>query len=84
MASDDTKSDLQKQQYETKNNEDSDVFNCRFTNLTHEDDCPREDDESVFYFESDHLALKENSDYYKLVKSIAVLESQRIKIVEVW
>ena len=76
MAGDDSK---QEQKYELENN--LDTFECRFTDLTHKD--ANENVESVFYFESDHLALKGNSDYYKLVKSVAVLESQRIKIVEV-
>lgn len=84
MAGDDPKPDLQVHKYEVDNIQNCDVFDCRFTDLTHKDDCAREVDESVFYFESDHSALKGNSDYYKLVKSIAVLESQRIKIVEVW
>lgn len=82
MAGDNTKCNVQEHTYETNSIQDSDMFDCRFTDLTHKDDYAREDDESVFYFESDHLALKGNSDYYKLVKSVAVLESQRIKIVE--
>jgi hypothetical protein len=36
-----------------------------------------------FYFESDHLALKGNGDYLTLLKTIAVLESQRVKAVQV-
>ncbi|KAJ1171424.1 hypothetical protein NDU88_003286 [Pleurodeles waltl] len=42
-----------------------------------------EDEEpDVYYFESDHVALKHNKDYQKLLQTIAVLESQRIQAVQ--
>ncbi|XP_069700953.1 ZZ-type zinc finger-containing protein 3 [Periplaneta americana] len=40
------------------------------------------DNTNEFYFESDHLALKGNKDYLALLKTIAVLESQRIKAIQ--
>jgi hypothetical protein len=36
-----------------------------------------------FYFESDHLALKGNVDYLNLLKTIAILEAQRTKAIQV-
>jgi hypothetical protein len=36
-----------------------------------------------FYFESDHLALKGNADYLNLLKTIAILEAQRTKAIQV-
>jgi len=36
-----------------------------------------------FYFESDHLALKGNVDYLNLLKTIAILEGQRTKAIQV-
>ena len=42
-----------------------------------------DDDNGEFYFESEHLALKGNKDYLNLLKTISVLEAQRIKAVEV-
>jgi hypothetical protein len=41
------------------------------------------DNTTEFYFESDHLALKGNGDYLNLLKTIAVLESQRSKAIKV-
>lgn len=41
------------------------------------------DNTTEFYFESDHLALKGNGDYLNLLKTIAVLESQRTKAIQV-
>lgn len=38
-----------------------------------------EDDPDIFYFESDHVALKGNNDYHNLLKTIAVLQAQRIQ-----
>jgi hypothetical protein len=35
------------------------------------------DHEDDFYFESDHLALKDNSDYTAVLKTLAILEVQR-------
>jgi hypothetical protein len=44
-----------------------------------------EDSDNIgeFYFESDHLALKGNADYLNLLKTIAILEAQRIKAIQV-
>ncbi|PSN34601.1 hypothetical protein C0J52_23423 [Blattella germanica] len=47
----------------------------------------KKDDESdvngEFYFESEHLALKGNKDYLNLLKTIALLEAQRTKSIEI-
>ncbi|XP_013112467.2 ZZ-type zinc finger-containing protein 3 [Stomoxys calcitrans] len=37
-------------------------------------------EENVFYFESDHLALRGNRDYSNLLRTIAILESQRVRV----
>lgn len=41
-----------------------------------------EDDPDVYYFESDHVALKHNKDYQRLLQTIAVLEAQRSQAVQ--
>nr|CAD7413814.1 unnamed protein product [Timema poppensis] len=41
-----------------------------------------EDSSDEFYFESDHLALKGNKDYLNLLKTVAILEAQRVKAVQ--
>ncbi|XP_076649137.1 ZZ-type zinc finger-containing protein 3-like [Halictus rubicundus] len=42
-----------------------------------------EDEEpGEFYFESDHLALKGNKDYTTLLKTIVILEAQRVQAIE--
>ncbi|KAF5280551.1 hypothetical protein FQR65_LT00302 [Abscondita terminalis] len=41
-----------------------------------------EEDDDLFYFESDHLALKGNKDYSEVLKSIFILDSQRIKAIK--
>ncbi|XP_027729911.1 ZZ-type zinc finger-containing protein 3 isoform X2 [Vombatus ursinus] len=45
---------------------------------------PEEDEEEpdVYYFESDHVALKHNKDYQRLLQTIAVLEAQRTQAVQ--
>ncbi|XP_050447352.1 ZZ-type zinc finger-containing protein 3 [Cataglyphis hispanica] len=43
--------------------------------------CPDEE-ESEFFFESDHLALKGNKDYSAFLKTIVVLEAQRIQAIK--
>ncbi|KAK3088122.1 hypothetical protein FSP39_014998 [Pinctada imbricata] len=45
---------------------------------------PEEDgsSEDIYFFESDHLALKGNSDYQALLKSIALLEAQRTQAIK--
>ena len=35
-----------------------------------------------FYFESDHLALKANKDYLRLLKTLALLEAQKVQAVK--
>ncbi|XP_028918691.1 ZZ-type zinc finger-containing protein 3 isoform X1 [Ornithorhynchus anatinus] len=41
-----------------------------------------DDDPDVYYFESDHVALKHNKDYQRLLQTIAVLEAQRTQAVQ--
>lgn len=41
------------------------------------------DGEDEFYFESDHLALKENKDYRALLKTIVMLQVQRTQAIQV-
>ncbi|KAM5256776.1 ZZ-type zinc finger-containing protein 3 isoform 2-T2 [Ctenodactylus gundi] len=41
-----------------------------------------EEDPDVYYFESDHVALKHNKDYQRLLQTIAVLEAQRSQAVQ--
>ncbi|XP_051855342.1 ZZ-type zinc finger-containing protein 3 isoform X1 [Antechinus flavipes] len=41
-----------------------------------------EDEPDVYYFESDHVALKHNKDYQRLLQTIAVLEAQRTQAVQ--
>jgi hypothetical protein len=43
-------------------------------------DNDRSDEEDEFFFESSHLALRNNSDYLKLIKHLTVLCAQRIQI----
>ncbi|XP_043859789.1 ZZ-type zinc finger-containing protein 3 isoform X2 [Dromiciops gliroides] len=45
---------------------------------------PEEDEEEpdVYYFESDHVALKHNKDYQRLLQTVAVLEAQRTQAVQ--
>uniref|UniRef100_A0A087X556 ZZ-type zinc finger-containing protein 3 n=1 Tax=Poecilia formosa TaxID=48698 RepID=A0A087X556_POEFO len=44
--------------------------------LTHSETVP-----DVYYFESDHLALKHNKDYQRLLQTIVVLEAQRAQAI---
>ncbi|XP_043462949.1 ZZ-type zinc finger-containing protein 3 [Leptopilina heterotoma] len=41
-----------------------------------------EEDDTNFYFESDHLALKGNKDYTSFLKTIVILEAQRSQAIE--
>nr|XP_033772105.1 ZZ-type zinc finger-containing protein 3 isoform X3 [Geotrypetes seraphini] len=41
-----------------------------------------EEEPDVYYFESDHVALKHNKDYQKLLQTISVLEAQRTQSVQ--
>ncbi|KAM3865646.1 ZZ-type zinc finger-containing protein 3 [Diretmus argenteus] len=47
--------------------------------VTEEDEEDEEPD--VYYFESDHLALKHNKDYQRLLQTIGVLEAQRTQAI---
>ncbi|XP_062849900.1 ZZ-type zinc finger-containing protein 3 isoform X2 [Trichomycterus rosablanca] len=46
-----------------------------------EEDETEEEDPDVYYFESDHLALKHNKDYQRLLQTIGVLEAQRTQAI---
>lgn len=39
------------------------------------------DDIGEFFFESDHLALRGNADYRNVLKTLAVLEAQRVQVI---
>lgn len=50
--------------------------------LDHEEeniDDEYDDDNEEFYFESDHLALRGNADYRSVLRTIVILEAQRIE-----
>jgi hypothetical protein len=38
--------------------------------------------EKPFYFESDHVALKGNADYQSFLKTVCILEAQRMKAID--
>ena len=57
----------------------SSVLGCSFSNPVCRD---KVDDISEFYFESDHLALKENKDYHALLRTLVILESQKIQSIQ--
>lgn len=42
-----------------------------------------EDEDDLFYFESDHLALKGNKDYSELLKTLFILQAQQQKAIKV-
>ncbi|XP_026854125.2 ZZ-type zinc finger-containing protein 3 [Electrophorus electricus] len=46
-----------------------------------EEEEEEEEDPDVYYFESDHLALKHNKDYQRLLQTISVLEAQRTQAI---
>lgn len=48
---------------------------------TEQDEKPDFDEIGEYYFESDHLALKENNDYRRLLKTLAILEAQKIQVI---
>lgn len=39
-------------------------------------------EQNEFYFESDHLALKGNKDYTAFLKTIVILEAQRVQAIK--
>lgn len=47
-----------------------------------EDDEEYSSDNEEFYFESDHLPLRGNSDYRAVLRSIVILEAQRIEVTK--
>lgn len=48
-----------------------------YTNELSDDEYDSDNEE--FYFESDHLALRGNSDYRAVLRTIVILEAQRIE-----
>lgn len=42
-----------------------------------------EDENDLFYFESDHLALKGNKDYSELLKTLFILQAQQVRAIQV-
>lgn len=59
---------------ESNDNDDDDDVHCSES----EDFSENED----FYFESDHLALRGNQDYRAVLRTIVILESQRIEVAK--
>lgn len=47
------------------------------------DESFKNEDDDLFYFESDHLALKGNPEYSELIKTLFVLEAQRKRAIDV-
>ncbi|KAL3283901.1 hypothetical protein HHI36_018070 [Cryptolaemus montrouzieri] len=45
-------------------------------------DNPQQKEEDLFYFESDHLALKGNKDYSELLKTLFILSAQRERAIK--
>lgn len=49
----------------------------------HEENCnqnkEKEENDDEFYFESDHLALRGNADYRSVLRTIVILEAQKIE-----
>ncbi|XP_077370548.1 ZZ-type zinc finger-containing protein 3 isoform X1 [Festucalex cinctus] len=53
---------------------------CSHTTEEEEEE-EEEEEPDVYYFESDHLALKHNKDYQRLLQTIGVLEAQRTQAI---
>ncbi|XP_061695014.1 ZZ-type zinc finger-containing protein 3 [Syngnathoides biaculeatus] len=51
------------------------------SHTTEEEEEDEEEEPDVYYFESDHLALKHNKDYQRLLQTIGVLEAQRTQAI---
>ncbi|KAH7976709.1 hypothetical protein HPB52_018445 [Rhipicephalus sanguineus] len=49
---------------------------------TQEQEIEDPDEIGEFFFESDHLALRGNSDYRNMLKTLAVLEAQRVQVIQ--
>lgn len=47
------------------------------------DESFKNEEDDLFYFESDHLALKGNIEYSDLMKTLFVLEAQRRRAIDV-
>lgn len=47
------------------------------------DEIPQADDDDLFYFESDHLALRGNKDYSEMLKTLVTLTSIRERAIKV-
>lgn len=43
----------------------------------------KDDENDMFYFETDHLALKGNKDYCEVLKTLVILSAQREKAIQV-
>lgn len=46
-------------------------------------DLMKDEENDLFYFESDHLALKGNKDYCEVLKTIVILSAIREKALKV-
>lgn len=46
------------------------------------EDHTEELEEEPFYFESDHLALRDNPDYNAVLKTLAILQAQKIQALQ--
>ena len=55
----------------------SELFDCNFETEKNFPEVPSE-----FYFESDHEALRGNSDYHKLLKTYSVLQAKKIQAIQ--
>lgn len=55
-------------------------FSCRMVNSPPKAD-EHIDENDLFYFESDHLAVKGNKDYSELIKTLFVLQAQQRRAV---
>uniref|UniRef100_A0A1B6KSG1 ZZ-type zinc finger-containing protein 3 n=1 Tax=Graphocephala atropunctata TaxID=36148 RepID=A0A1B6KSG1_9HEMI len=68
----------------------NDNSHVEFDEWFHDSESDSEDKEEVlknsrdelFYFETDDPALKENSDYHKLLKTLCILQAQRVKAIK--
>ncbi|OWF52606.1 ZZ-type zinc finger-containing protein 3-like [Mizuhopecten yessoensis] len=63
-------------------NQEEAELNSEVANGFKEEDETYDEDVDTYYFESDHVALKGNPDYHMLLKTIILLESQRIQALK--
>ncbi|KAM4552476.1 ZZ-type zinc finger-containing protein 3 isoform 1-T2 [Odontesthes bonariensis] len=66
---------------ETENNKGLTQSQATAEEEEQEEEEEEEDEPDVYYFESDHLALKHNKDYQRLLQTIGVLEAQRTQAI---